>query len=44
MGEEEPEAEDGLGENVKNGIGNDLGVDINLARAVGDTPDAGHGR
>ena len=40
MSEKEPEAEDGFGENVKDGIGDDLSVDINLAGSVGDTPDA----
>lgn len=40
MGEEEPEAEDGLGEDIENGVGNDLSININLAGAVGNTPDA----
>lgn len=39
MSEQKPEAEDGLGENIENGVGNDLGVHIDLAGAVGDTPD-----
>ena len=40
MGEQEPEAEDGLGQDVKNGIGDNLRVNIRNARAIGDTPDA----
>lgn len=40
MGEEEPETEDGLGEDVKNSVGNDLGVEANKAATVSNTPDA----
>ncbi len=40
MSEEEPESENGLGENVKNGIGDDLGVDVGDAGTISDTPDA----
>lgn len=40
VGEEEPDAEDGLGEDIENSVGNDLGIDRGLARAVGDTPNA----
>ena len=40
MGKEQPETEDRFGKNVKYGIGNDLGVDVNIARTVSDTPDA----
>ena len=40
MSEEEPEAEDGFGENVEDGIGDDLSIDIDFAGSVGDTPDA----
>lgn len=40
MGEEEPEAEDWLGEDIKNSIGNDLSIETNHASTVGNTPDA----
>lgn len=40
MGEQQPKAEDGLGENVEHPIGNNLRININLACAVGDTPHA----
>ena len=39
MGEEEPETKDGLGKDVKNSIGDDLSVDINVAGSISDTPD-----
>ena len=41
MGEEEPEAEDGLGKNVENSIGDNLSVDVNVAGSVSNTPDTG---
>lgn len=41
VGEKEPEAEDDLGEDVEDGVGDDFSVDRGDARAVGDTPDAG---
>ena len=40
MGEEEPETEDWLGKNIKDGVGNDLSIDIDLTGAIGNTPDA----
>ena len=40
MGEEEPEAKDWFGKNVKDGIGDDLGVDSNNTATIGNTPDA----
>jgi len=40
VGEEQPGTEDGLGEQVKDGVGNDLLVNGHLAGAIGDTPDA----
>ena len=40
VGEEEPETEDGLGEDVKNSVGNDLSVEANKAATVSNTPDA----
>jgi hypothetical protein len=39
VGEEEPCTEDGLGEDVKDGVGNDLLVNVHVAGAIGDTPD-----
>lgn len=41
VGEEEPGAEDGLGEDVEDGVGDDLLVNVHVAGAVGDAPDAG---
>ena len=38
VGDQEPETEDGLVENVKNSVGNDLSINGELARAIGDTP------
>ena len=43
VGEKEPGTEDGLGEDVKDGVGNDLLVDGGSAGAVSDTPDTGNG-
>lgn len=40
MGEEEPGAEDGLGQDVEHGVRDDLLVDVHVAGAVGDAPDA----
>ena len=42
VGEEEPSTEDWLGEDVENGVGDDLLVDVQVARAVGNTPDAAY--
>ena len=39
MGEEEPEAEDGLGKDIKDGISDDLSIDINIPGSISDTPD-----
>lgn len=39
MSEQEPEAEDRLGKNVKDSIGNDFGVDGGNSRSIGYTPD-----
>lgn len=36
---EEPGTEDGLGENVENGVDNDLSINADLAGTVGNTPD-----
>jgi hypothetical protein len=38
--DEEPETEDWLGKDIKNGVGDDFAVDAEDAGAVGDTPDA----
>lgn len=40
MSEEKPEAEDGLGQNVEHGIGDDLAIDADVSGSVGNTPDA----
>ena len=40
MGEEKPEAEDGLGQHIKDGVGNDFRINVNVARSIGNTPDA----
>ena len=39
MCEEKPEAEHWLGEDIENSVGNDLSINIDLAGAVGNTPD-----
>lgn len=36
---QQPEAEDGLGEDVEDAVGDDLGVDVGQTRAVADAPD-----
>ena len=43
VGEEEPCTEDGLSEDVKDGVGDDLLVNGGGAGAVSDTPDTGNG-
>jgi hypothetical protein len=40
VGEEQPSTEDRLGEQVENGVGNDLLVNGHLAGAIGNTPNA----
>lgn len=40
VGKEEPSAEDWLGKDVENGVGNDLLIDVHVAAAVSNTPDA----
>jgi hypothetical protein len=39
VGDEEPDAENGLGEDVENSVGDNLGVDRHLTGSIGDTPD-----
>jgi hypothetical protein len=39
VGDEEPDAKNGLGEDVENSVRDDLGVDRHLTGPVGDTPD-----
>jgi hypothetical protein len=39
VGEQQPGTEDGLSKNVKNGVGNDLAVDTNVAGTVSKAPD-----
>jgi hypothetical protein len=38
---QEPQAEDGLGKDVKDGIGDNLTVNADFTGAVGNTPDTG---
>jgi len=40
MGVDEPGAEDRLGQDIKNGIGDDLSIDRGDSGTVSDTPDA----
>ena len=40
VGEEEPEAEDGLGKDIKDGVGDDLTVDLQHTGTIGNAPDA----
>ena len=40
MGEEEPESENGLGKNIEHSVSDDLGVNIDIAGSISDTPDA----
>lgn len=40
MGKEKPETKDRFGENVQNGISDDLGIETDIARAISNTPDA----
>lgn len=40
MSEEEPEAEDWLREDIKNGIGDDFSIETDQASTVGNAPDA----
>ncbi len=40
VGEKEPESEDWLCEDIKNSIGDDLSVDVDVAGSISDTPDA----
>ena len=39
MSEEQPDAKDGLGKDIKNCVRNDLAVDIDITGAVSNTPD-----
>ena len=38
--EEEPESEDGLGEDIEDGVADDLAVDTDVSGSIGNTPDA----
>lgn len=40
MGKEEPESKDWLGEDIENGVGDDLSINIDVARSISNTPDA----
>lgn len=39
MSEQEPETKNGFGHHVKHSVGDNLGININFAGAIGDTPD-----
>jgi hypothetical protein len=39
VGEEEPDAENGLGKDIKNSVGDDLTIDGQYTGSVSDTPD-----
>lgn len=39
MSQEQPETKDRLSEDVKDSIGNDFSININIKGAVGNTPD-----
>lgn len=39
VGEQEPEAKDWLGENIEDGVGNDLDIETDQSTTVGETPD-----
>lgn len=41
VGEEKPETEDWLGKDIKDGVGDDFGIEANKAATVSNTPDAG---
>lgn len=43
VGEKKPSAEDTLGKDIQNSVGDDLLVNGHLARAIGDTPDTEKG-
>lgn len=40
MGKEEPGSEDGLGKDVEDSVCDNLGVNVDVARSISDTPDA----
>ena len=43
MGEEEPEAKDGLGEDIEDGISDNLSIDIDVSGSVSNAPNAREG-
>jgi len=40
VGEEQPEAEDWLGKNIENSIGDNFGIEAKDTGTISDTPDA----
>lgn len=42
MGEEKPEAKDGLSENIEHSVADDFSIDTNDASTIGNTPDTKH--
>lgn len=41
MGEDEPETKDGLGQDIEDSVGDDLGIDAPLTGTITNTPDNG---
>ena len=39
MGEEKPKSKDGLGEDIEDGVGDDLSIDVDVARSISNAPD-----
>ena len=39
MGDDEPGAEDGLGKDIQDGVGDDLAIDGEVASSISNTPD-----
>jgi len=40
MGEQQPESEDWLGENIQNSVGDNLGIDADVSGTISKTPNA----
>lgn len=40
MGKEEPESEDGFGKDIEDSVSDDLGVNVDVAGSISNTPDA----
>ena len=44
MGKQEPESEHWLRKDVEDSVGNDLGINVDVAGTVSDTPDTATGK